>query len=161
MRRHRYGNPDANQADIFDFAAKRLDAEVRNTTAVGRGFPDGALGWRGLTILAEVKRPGKKKALRESQEEFRRQWKGGPILTVESSTDLLEQIVGLDRLVPPVRGLPGQMAVDEAISKAVTAIEAQRKLEAVGVVLPSGYTMGTRAILEDLVRALNGRTVNL
>lgn len=160
-RRHRYGNPDQNQQGIFDFAAARLGAEVRNTTALGKGFPDGVAAWRGLTVLIEVKRPGGK--LRKAQVEFRDIWRriGGPYLVVESGEDLLRQLLALDRQVPPVRGLPGQMPVDEAITKAITAMAAQDKLQAEGIALPGTYQLGTRAILEDMVRGLNGRTQNL
>lgn len=153
-RRHRYGNPDGNQQGIFDFAAKRLGAEVRNTTAVGRGFPDGVIGWHGLTVLAEVKQPGGK--LRKSQEDFVRVWRGGPVLTVDSGESLLTQLLALDIRTPPVRGLPLPMPVDQAITKAATAIEAAQKIKAQGLfgLTSAGYILETRAALEDLVRSV-------
>lgn len=157
-RRHRYGNPDQNQEGIFDYARNRLGAEVRNTTALGKGFPDGVAAWRGLTVLIEVKRPGGK--LRKAQADFRDTWRkiGGPYLVVDSGESLLTQLLALDRQLPPVRGLPGQIPVDDAISKALTAMQAQDKLKAEGIALPGSYVLETRAILEDMVRGLHGKT---
>ena len=151
-RRHRYGKPDQNQEGIFEFARNHLDAEVRNTTAVGRGFPDGVVGWRGLTVLVEVKRP-KKGKLEASQQDFQRTWRGGPYLVVESGDDLVRQLLALDLRTPPVRGRPVPMPVADAIAKAATAIQAQNKLKAEGHTLPSGYLLDVKAILEELVRS--------
>lgn len=116
-RRRRFGNPDANQQDVIAFARKRLGA-IRSvvTTVVGGGFPDNVVPFRGLTILVEVKGP--KGKLEKSQEDFIRNWDGGPILVVDGPEDLYRQLIALDKLTPPVRGLAEDFrkAVEDAVA---------------------------------------------
>lgn len=102
--RRRGGNPDANQAPILAYARRRLGVKGTVTTGVGFGFPDNVFGFRGLTILVEVKGPNGK--LKPAQEDFIRTWTGGPVLVVDSGEDLFRQLMALDKAVPPVRGLP-------------------------------------------------------
>lgn len=79
----------------MDHARKHLGAVVVITTGIGGGFVDLVLGWRGMTILAEVKRPGKK--LDPDQVDFRDTWPGGPIIRADSAEDLVAQMILLDR----------------------------------------------------------------
>lgn len=76
-------------------ARKRLGVKVVITTGVGGGFVDLVLGWRGMTILAEVKRP--KKKLDPDQVTFRDTWPGGPIIMADSAEDLVVKLIMLDR----------------------------------------------------------------
>jgi hypothetical protein len=101
--RKRYGNPDRNQQPIVDLV-RAMGGTVEITTGVGDGFPDLVIGWRGLTILVEVKKPGKAAAstrLRESQDLFRVRWTGGPVLDVETATELVQKLIDLDVRTPP------------------------------------------------------------
>jgi hypothetical protein len=88
----RYGKPDSTQAEIVA-AAKALGASVAVTTAVGRGFPDLIVGYRGQTLLVEVKSPTG--ALRPSQMAFRETWRGGPFVVIESANGLLAALASL------------------------------------------------------------------
>lgn len=93
------GNPDANQADLVALA-RRLGADVRVTSQVGRDFPDLVVGFRGVTVLVEVTNPaGKGKAFRERkarQAEFRAGWRGGPVVEVKTADDLIRLLTGPD-----------------------------------------------------------------
>jgi hypothetical protein len=97
-RRRRYGNPDRNQQPIVDLV-RALPASAENLTGVGGGCPDLLVGFRGHTVLAEVKQPGGK--LRPSQEDFRQRWHGGPILLVEDGMTFVQQLIALDAAHPP------------------------------------------------------------
>lgn len=100
--RRRYGNPDRNQQPIFDLV-RDLPASVQNTTVVGDGFVDGVLGFQGLTVLVEIKKPGGK--LEKNQEDFAKEWRGGPVLLADSGESLVRQLIDLDVRTPPVRGI--------------------------------------------------------
>lgn len=93
--RRRYGKPDQNQQPMVDLVRKRLGAAVVITTGVGDGFVDLVVGWRKLTILVEVKKPGGK--LQQNQVDFRDTWPGGPIIAVQSAEELVAGLIMLDR----------------------------------------------------------------
>jgi len=120
--RKRYGNPDDNQDGIFG-TIRPLPATVVNTTIIGEGFTDAVVGFQDMTILLEVKRPGKKNALRPSQEKFRREWRGGPILTVDDGADAIQQLINLDRRTPPVRGRLKPDAAQQVLTQCLAAAE--------------------------------------
>jgi hypothetical protein len=119
-RRKRYGNPDANQADIVKFARRRLHlSRDVNTTVVGGGFPDWVIPWRGLTVLIEIK--GKDGKLSKGQRDFIDNWTGGPVLVVDSAEDLFRQLIDLDKAKPPVRDLPPAFGRSVRAALAATA----------------------------------------
>ena len=123
--RRRGGNPDANQKDVLTFARKRLGLRAGNavvTTGIGYGFPDNVIGFHGMTILVEVKGPDGK--LRQSQLDFIATWDGGPVLVVDGPLDLFQQLIDLDKAVPPVRGLPADFrkAVSDALAATAEAV---------------------------------------
>ena len=72
-------------------AFRKLGLSVADTSRLGGGFPDLAIGWSGVTALVEVK-DGKKvpsrRKLTEDEAEFSKTWKGGVHL-VESLDDVM------------------------------------------------------------------------
>ena len=63
---------------------------VADTSRLGGGFPDLVIGFRGITILAEVKDPSQppcKRRLTEDEAKFHAGWKG-QIATVESAAEV-------------------------------------------------------------------------
>lgn len=157
-RRHgRYGNPDANQQEIVDHATGVLpELSVENTTGVGGGFVDLVLGFRALTVLVEIKKPITAKKprkiksatdqLRGSQQDFRRTWRGGVVLDIDNGPDLVQQLIGLDRRTPPVRG-----ASDRYQAGTAQAILADCMAAAKGLVVDPDD-------LPALIRKLRGTT---
>jgi hypothetical protein len=102
-RGRRHGKPDQNQADIVAEVRRvfGLEVDVRITTGVGDDFPDLVIGWRGLTILVEIKRPGKK--LLEGQQRFRDKWPGSAVLDAKTGQELVAKMIALDQGTPPLR----------------------------------------------------------
>jgi hypothetical protein len=88
---------DSNQADIV----KDLrvwggdDISIEDTHDVGGGFPDLVVGWRGVTLLVEVKSPGARvtgKVKRETddrQRGFREKWRGTPVCVATTAEDVI------------------------------------------------------------------------
>jgi len=105
--RRPYGNPDKNQGPIVE-DLRSLPASVTITTGVGRGFPDLVIGWQGITVLGEVKRRPKRITpavleLRESQEKFRREWRGGPVIEITDGLQAVQDLISMDCRTPPAR----------------------------------------------------------
>lgn len=80
MRRAR--NVDRNQAGIVR-VLRAAGATVEVTADVGRGFPDLVVGWRGRTLLFEVKPLPKRgevfpsqAALNEREKRWHQSWRG-------------------------------------------------------------------------------------
>lgn len=75
---------DANQAEIVA-ALRAVGATVITCHAVGKGFPDLVVGYRGETFLIEVKDPSQplhRHELTPAQVEFHAAWRGRPIAKV-------------------------------------------------------------------------------
>ena len=69
---------DRNQAEVVA-ALRAAGATVEPMHAVGRGFPDLAVGFRGATFLIEVKDPSgspSHRALTERQRDWHAAWRG-------------------------------------------------------------------------------------
>lgn len=62
---------DANHREIEAFLRAR-GVQVKDTAAVGGGFPDLVCGYRGHTVLVELKTPTGR--LLQSQEDFIAKW---------------------------------------------------------------------------------------
>lgn len=92
-RKRRGGNPDTGDADMVKLA-RDLDATIWITSLLGFGFPDWVMGFRGLTILVERKRPGGE--LRKTQDKFRETWKGGLYVVLETADDLVAMMTAVD-----------------------------------------------------------------
>lgn len=72
------GKVDANQQEVVKYL-RDVGMTVTVTSAVGSGFPDLAVGFRGVTVLVEVKDGAKKpseQALTAAQREWHATWNG-------------------------------------------------------------------------------------
>jgi Holliday junction resolvase len=88
----RYANRiDANQNQIVD-AMRKVGAVVR-IISQGDGIPDLLVGYKGYTILMEVKDGGKvpsARKLTEAEQKFFDDWRGGMLAVVNSVEEALE-----------------------------------------------------------------------
>ena len=88
----RYANRiDANQNKIVD-AMRKVGAVVR-IISQGDGIPDLLVGYKGYTILMEVKDGDKvpsARKLTEPEQKFFDDWRGGMLIVVNSSEEALE-----------------------------------------------------------------------
>jgi len=88
----RYANRiDANQNQIVD-AMRKVGAVVR-IISQGDGIPDLLVGYKGYTILMEVKDGGKvpsARKLTEPEQKFFDDWRGGMLAVVNSVEEALE-----------------------------------------------------------------------
>lgn len=69
---------DANHSEIVT-ALRKIGATVTSTAAVGKGFPDLAVGWRGMTLLLEIKdgsKPPSARKLTEDERDWHDMWRG-------------------------------------------------------------------------------------
>lgn len=73
---------DANQAQLVDLF-RAHGCEWESTARMGRGFPDGIVGWRDKIALCEIKTP--KGKLRPQQTAFHRRF---PVWVVRNSEDV-------------------------------------------------------------------------
>lgn len=84
---------DTNQKAIVK-GLRAVGATVRSTASVGFGFPDLAVGWRGLTYLFEIKDGSKcpsQKRLTEAEQAFHDEWKG-QVTVIETLEQALQTI---------------------------------------------------------------------
>jgi len=85
---------DENQRAItHTFIA--LGASVLNLSTVGRGCPDLLVGYRGKSVLVEVKR-NEKASFTEPQIKFMQEWRGGPVSRIDSVDAAIRLIKMLD-----------------------------------------------------------------
>lgn len=77
---------DATQVDIVQ-AARDIGASWVSLAAVGKGCPDGIIGFRGQNHLVEIKTETGR--LRPSQEQFIQAWNGAPVVVLRGVDDLL------------------------------------------------------------------------
>lgn len=76
MRRH--GRTDANQAEIIK-TLRAVGCTVAVTSAVGNGFPDLVVGFKGASYLLEVKDGSlspSRRALTDAEQAFKDTWRG-------------------------------------------------------------------------------------
>jgi Holliday junction resolvase len=74
----RAANIDANHRAIVAHL-EAIGCSVQSLASAGKGVPDLLVGRRAVNVLIEVKNPNnspKHRALRDSQVEFHRKWKG-------------------------------------------------------------------------------------
>lgn len=84
---------DANQHEIVD-ALRGVGASVSITSAVGEGFPDIAVGYKGQNLLLEIKdgsKPPSDRKLTPAQQKWHREW-CGTVLVVETVKDAFRAI---------------------------------------------------------------------
>ena len=90
----RAGRIDANQGVIVA-ALRGVGASVAITSGAGNGLPDLIVGFRGETFLLEVKDGAKvpsAKRLTEAEQTFVDNWRGRPVVIVETVADALRAI---------------------------------------------------------------------
>ena len=93
----RYGKVDKNQKEIAD-AFRKLGCSFLSLAPLGKGAPDAAIGYGGLTCLVEVKNCSQESAhkkLTDKQKDFWRDWKGGVRLVTDMKA--VEETVNLLR----------------------------------------------------------------
>ena len=71
-----------------------LGASVLNLSTVGRGCPDLLIGYRGKSVLVEVKSP--KGTFTEPQIKFMQEWRGGAVSRIDSVDAAIRLIKMLD-----------------------------------------------------------------
>jgi Holliday junction resolvase len=87
---------DDNQNDIVA-ALRKAGATVR-IISQGEGIPDLLVGFRGETILLEVKdgnKPPSARTLTDAEKKFFDEWEGGLCMVVKSVGDALELLEGI------------------------------------------------------------------
>ena len=75
---------DANQREIVK-VLKQCGASVTSLAAVGKGVPDLLVGYRGHTLLMEIKdgkKPPAHRKLTSCQVSFHSTWRGGALATI-------------------------------------------------------------------------------
>ena len=85
---------DANQPEIVA-ALRKVGAQVTSLAAVGEGVPDLLVGFRGETVLIEVKDGSKVKSARQltdDQIEWHAAWQGGRCVVAGSIAEALAAI---------------------------------------------------------------------
>ena len=85
---------DANQPEIVA-ALRRVGADVFSLAAVGEGIPDLLVGFRGTTVLIEIKdgaKPPSARQLTPDQIKWHAAWRGGRCVVASSVTDALAAI---------------------------------------------------------------------
>jgi hypothetical protein len=92
----RAARTDANHTEIVA-ALRSMGVVVQSLAAVGDGCPDLLAGFRGRTVLLEVKDGGKsasRRVLTPDQEIWHRDWRGGPLAIVRDVESALRAITG-------------------------------------------------------------------
>jgi len=85
---------DENQKSlIHTFIA--LGASVLNLSTVGRGCPDLLIGYKGKTVLVEIKSSEKAKYT-DPQIKFMQEWRGGAVSRIDSVDAAIRLIKMLD-----------------------------------------------------------------
>ena len=85
---------DANQEAVVS-ALRAAGATVQSLAAVGKGVPDLLVGYKGQTLLMEVKdgrNPLSKQKLTEDQLTWHGNWKGGALAVVDGPEAALRMI---------------------------------------------------------------------
>jgi Holliday junction resolvase len=83
-----------NQPEIVS-ALRKVGADVQSLAAVGDGVPDLLVGFRGQTVLIEVKdgqRPPSERQLTDDQIKWHAAWRGGRCVVVGSVSEALAAI---------------------------------------------------------------------
>lgn len=89
---------DANQSDIVEFL-REAGASVQSLAGVACGVPDLLVGYKGMTLLFEVKdgmKPHSKRRLTPDQEAWVDGWRGGAVWLVTDRTTAKEALESYD-----------------------------------------------------------------
>ena len=85
---------DANQESVVS-ALRAAGATVQSLAAVGKGVPDLLVGYKGKTLLMEVKdgrKPPSAQRLTEDQLTWHGSWKGGSLAVVDGPEAALRML---------------------------------------------------------------------
>ena len=86
---------DANHTEVKE-ALLAIGCTVRSLASVGDGIPDLLVGFRGMTILIEVKDgrlPPSHRRLTDDELAFFNSWGGGPVFVVLSPEDAVRKVL--------------------------------------------------------------------
>ena len=72
-----------------------LGASVLNLSTVGRGCPDLLIGYKGKTVLVEIKSSAKA-SFTDPQVKFMQEWRGGAVSRIDSVDAVIRLIKMLD-----------------------------------------------------------------
>jgi hypothetical protein len=89
---------DDNQTEIVS-ALRQIGASVQPIHMVGKGVPDLLVGFRGQTLLLEVKdgsKPPSKRRLTPDEQEWHQAWRGH-VAIVESVEDAIGELEKISR----------------------------------------------------------------
>lgn len=103
---------DDNQREIVA-ALRAAGATVQSLAAVGKGVPDLLIGFRGQTMLMEVKDGRKCPSQREltgEQLRWHGEWRGGPLAVVDGVESAL-------RMIGVIRHLDPRQRFDEVLGQ--------------------------------------------
>jgi hypothetical protein len=97
MRLHmrRDAKVDANQSLLVD-ALRAIGCSVQPLHTVGKGCPDLLVGFRGQTLLMEVKDGSKPPSAREltpDQKAWHKAWRGSPVWVVTDVTEAVSAAI--------------------------------------------------------------------
>ena len=91
----RYGaKKDANHNEVVA-ALEKAGASVLDMSAIGGGFPDLIVGFRGVSLLMEIKNPKTsygRRGLNKNQIRWQEIWRGGPVSMVDGPEAALRAI---------------------------------------------------------------------
>ena len=85
---------DANQEQVVS-VLRAAGATVQSLASVGKGVPDLLVGYKGQTLLMEIKdgnKPNSQRLLTEDQLKWHGSWKGGALAIVDSPESALMMI---------------------------------------------------------------------
>lgn len=86
-RMRRKARTDDNQTAVADeLRARGLSVDTR-CAKIGGGFPDMVVGWRGLTVLVELKNPDQppsKQRLTDDERAWIESWRGAAIVATDA-----------------------------------------------------------------------------
>ena len=90
----RRGRIDDNQQAIVNIL-RTTGATVVLLSGVGKGVPDLLVGFRGVTLLMEIKdgkKPPSDRKLTTEQQKWHAEWRGGALAIVDSADSALRMI---------------------------------------------------------------------
>jgi Holliday junction resolvase len=85
---------DQNHREIVRALRQVPGVTVWSLADLGKGCPDLLVGYRGLTVLVEVK--GAKGKLNAMQEDWHRRWTGSPVIIIRSVDDVETLITAMN-----------------------------------------------------------------
>lgn len=93
----KYGRVDANQKATVD-ALTKIGASVESLASIGNGCPDLLVGYKGATVLMEVKngeRPRSYVPLTPDQVKWHARWKGRRVFIVYGPADAVYMLTNI------------------------------------------------------------------